>query len=1027
MKATRRGRIAIVSTCSLSVLALLLCAALPVLPTSAAPAAQASAYFAEAVPGSLTIAHPAGCYWQLGYLRIDNPFPGLPVYGVTFDSDTDAGRVQASGQEGDANNIVGGAAADLSIGSLFWGYDNGTSAYDAFAASYTTRPVSAFPFASDHYFFGLEAGFCGSTTVHLTNFHLVYYGVRPDDNPLGAPLTFSFDAIADNYIESYTPAANHDTDGLQIGDRIAGGGVQPSRALIQFNTSLVPPTAQIISASLFLTSSLTQFGTGDRDLDLYLLNTPWNETDSNWTDRRIEFDPGLGFNVARNWVTAGADTTDRLTPSRATFTADESTGVRYGVDVTEDVRSIVSGENPNYGWVIVDRNEEDNFLRAFYDSENADHTLRPELQITFADPGGAVDANRLHDGSFEEGSPDWEYSVGGRRIDDLESSASNFIAAPCSTHYAVIDGGFDSVNQRPTAITQRFYWPGGNAFFHMYARSNPDDLHAYQLFVVASRVDGTEPDVSLATPASYNFPPSDWLSINNTFSLSPGFYDLLIGVEGGSNGKPDIAIDDITLTLDQYMSYCAGIGGPSRTPYPSPTSTVTRTGTNTATAGASPTRTPTPNGSSTATATSTPGRALPGNCDFESGTNGWSGTDYTIALAGGPIGPRFADVAANGNISQLFGWFAPGGTAYFTFWIGPGSYGSVRVRNIQTGQVRTLYTPAAPATWELKTASQNLPVGVYRFEALGGGYGIKLDGVSISTNTFSYCGSSGGPITPTSGPTSFVTATSSPTPNASLSPTPSRTSSRTPTAANTVTPFPTNTPRPPNTAQPTNTQPATATQPAPQQTATAQGTDVPTYTPQPTYTPYPTTTPYATPPQQPPPGPGAECVPPGSGDIPGWMAYQQCQSLSFFSWSPTNTAQIQTWPTLAAGREPFSTMNQAGQFASDMQQLIGSTDWESTGSDYGSGAPDPIVFLHAAQGILTGNFQFGQLTYTFNENCNLLAASIIGPFITRGICIWLNLLCALGLLTWFQWLSNAVVIIVTAVYVKKNWIDKAMV
>jgi hypothetical protein len=77
-----------------------------------------------------------------------------------------------------------------------------------------------------------------------------------------------------------------------------------------------------------------------------------------------------------------------------------------------------------------------------------------------------------------------------------------------------------------------------------------------------------------------------------------------------------------------------------------------------------------------------------------------------------------------------------------------------------------------------------------------------------------------------------------------------------------------------------------------------------------------------------------------------------------------------------------------------------------------------------AQGILLGNITLSYNgTYTFDGNCSLTASSIIGPYITRALCIMLNLLCATGLLTWFEWISNATMIILTGMYLKRNWID----
>jgi hypothetical protein len=132
------------------------------------------------------------------------------------------------------------------------------------------------------------------------------------------------------------------------------------------------------------------------------------------------------------------------------------------------------------------------------------------------------------------------------------------------------------------------------------------------------------------------------------------------------------------------------------------------------------------------------------------------------------------------------------------------------------------------------------------------------------------------------------------------------------------------------------------------------------------------------------------------------------------------------WGTMAAGHEPFGTVNQTTGMLGEMGTLISSTDWESTGASCSEMAPDPADILRGAQGILMGQFAWTDTTYTFQQECNLLAEAIIGPFIAKAICVLLNLLCATGLLQWFEWMSNVILILVFVVYIKRSWIDKAL-
>lgn len=670
--------------------------------------------------------------------------------------------------------------------------------------------------------------------------------------------------------------------------------------------------------------------------------------------------------------------------------------------------------------------------------------------------GDVPDIIGLQNGSFESPSLNpWEVhggqlAAGSDGLQPLTGPAecgfSYFDFRPSfyqESNLEIIDG--QAVN-RPqwrenAGLAQRFYWPGGTAYFSAWVKR--------------SSVDGTDVGVKLTevttnydVPVGFSFASGtgsglasspDWLQITQTTSgpLPAGYYDLEISSGYEQHGSrvyvsdaPDLPnrsrfhfyIDDITLSDTGYTSNCTN--GLTNTPSP------TRTQTPTATASPTGTRTETP----TATATSGPLSAW-ANCGFESGSNGWTGTNWTVQLAGGPTGPSYAQVNSGGNLRQSFSW--TGGTVYYTFWIGPGSYGTVRLRDLINGSFTTLYIAVNPPAWARQTLNTpSLAAGSYALEFTPNTSSpLKVDGVIVSKNGYQYCGPniSGTASTPTSGPTSFITATSTKTPAVTntASPTSSLTPSRTAFATNTQ--AATYTPQPTNTQPATSTLPATATRSSAQQTSTAQGTSVatntpyPTYTAAATYTPYPTGTPFATPPQQPPAG-SQDCVAPQSGDVAGWLAYQQCQAFAYVSWSPTNTAQLIALPTMAAGHEPFSTINQTGQFLANLNGLISGTDWSSTGSSCGNLSPDPSVFLHAAQGILMGDIQLNNSgAYTFDGNCSLLASAIIGPYISRAICIMLNLLCATGLLTWFQWLSNAIVILLFVAYFKKNWIDKAIV
>ena len=882
------------------------------------------------------------------------------------------------------------------------------------------------------------SGSAGTVYAGWHNFHgrtfsgtIDVYYIDTDPEGAGQLTTYEFNANADNWLNSDQPGTNYGSAvyfGAGDACLIFPLGDCSSTGIIRFNIDLIPASAEVISATLRLYTTGDSYGSGNRTFDAFLLKSEWNESESNWDDRLIEFDEGLQLLVSRPWATAGAGALERVLPSTSSASVPFTGDSLVEFDVSEDVRKIVTAQQINHGWVLEDRTLADGFMRFFHSSESLTDAFRPVLEIEFLPHDDAVDANWLQDGSFEEGSPEWTYNSGvSNRISNLSPSSLNVGPAACGDFYSVIDGGYNVGLNRFEALSQRFYWPGGTAFFHAYVRRHTLTGIA-NLVIALNRIDGTTPPGAIYS--SFLLGGLEWVPVNTTLAgLEVGWYDLEIGDGYNSaDGEPSFDIDDITIALNQTMTYCQGLGGPTRTPFPSPSGTPSATASPTRTAGPSPTRTNTPGVSPTPTGTSTSAPATNfSNCNFEAGSSGWSGTGWTLGLAGGPIGPQHAIIT--GTAYQSFNW-SQSGVVYVSYWIGPGSYGAVRLRHLATGQVVTLQTIAGSANqWTLTTRTATLgPTGTWRIEFSGQSptAPIRVDGVMVARYGFSYCGSPGGPITPTSGPTSFVSPTASNTANATWTVTPSRTPSRTPAPAPSNTSAPSSTPVPSLTMPPTNTQIPTNTQLAAEQTSTAQGTTVPTYTPYPTFTPLPTYTPYATPPPQPPPAPGAPCVAPASGDVASWMEYGRCQSLSFVSWSPTNTAQILAMSTQAAGHEPFSTINQTGQFVADVQSLIGSADWNSTGASCSSALPDPVAIMRSAQGILTGNFAWGTGEYTLDENCNLPASAIVGPFITRALCIMLNLLCATGLLTWFQWLSNAIVVFMFAIYMKKNWIDSGV-
>lgn len=658
------------------------------------------------------------------------------------------------------------------------------------------------------------------------------------------------------------------------------------------------------------------------------------------------------------------------------------------------------------------------------------------------------DLSWIEDGNFDEpqnSQEPWEWLNAQQRTNGTNGGGAqpNAIAF-CGTHMAEVQPNYEKhytsdsdiwpTWKHVSSLTQRFYWPGGTGYFQ--ARIMPASLLGASVRVTIVKVENVYGPPFGWTPVNGYVAQSGNTTTWNTYrvatSLSAGWYDIdfyetsyddqLVAdfPDPESDDSAAYFVDDVTLSLDAYSQYCDSQYGPTRTPFPTGSRTPTPTRTLTPTSGASP----------TPSATGTGAPATFANCNFEGGSAGWNGSGMSVQLAGGPVGPQYGQTT--GTLYQTFNWSTPG-FAFFTYWVGPGSQGSVRVRNIVTQISITLSTHSNPAVWQLRQAAASLNPGTYAIEAVVSSSGLaprmKLDGVMVSRNTYSYCGSGGSAVTPTSGPTSYVTPTASNTlqytrtPSNTPTSTPSRTPFATGTAQATYTPRPTDTPQPTNTSQPTNTQEP------PEQTATAQGTDVPTFTPQPTFTPYPTYTPYPTatfyspPPEQPEPNFYADCIRPQNADPGAWTEYSTCYALSWFSWSDINTNEITNYSATAQAKEPFGTISEVGMTLGDFRDLWDSYDWDDTG--LADEEADTSDFSQPASGILLGQLDLNNTSNDYTIVCNLKLDDVLGPNVTIAVCFVWGMLKAVGFLSWIQLLWDVLMVWLLVIYIQKAWIAKA--
>lgn len=672
-------------------------------------------------------------------------------------------------------------------------------------------------------------------------------------------------------------------------------------------------------------------------------------------------------------------------------------------------------------------------------------------------------ATGLQNGNFDLPSMDpWQVLTGKRRsagpgaqppTGPLFCGQSYFEVDPnfyASTDTYVINGQVTHEWRELPALIQRFYWPGGTAYFHSEVRAS--SAQGIQVGVRLTQVTtGFDIPVGMeifARDGQGLASTQDWQALDQATSgpLPAGFYDLVFSTGYGFHDSPiytsEVAdlnadqsyiyyLDDVTISGGSYTSGC--VNGATLTPSPTRTNTATATRTPTGTF-AAPTNTSGPAGAWS-------------NCAFESGSNGWVGNQFNIQLAGGPIGPSYAQVNSGGLLRQYFSWV--GGTGYFTFWVGPGSYGKVQIRNLYTGTVNSIYVAANPLSWQLQKATvAYLPGGSYALEVVPNiGSSFKIDGVMVGANNFQYCGSSisGTAVTPTPGPTSFITATVTNTRPATVT--------SAPTLTPTQTRVPTSTPVPGIYQQLTQaaaqnaTNSAILTSQANQQntaianvtstanaTSYAQATEIGSInqtleaitTQQATQQqggggqPQPTTMP--NPPDQPPMGSDTPCERPDNPlALANWIDYGVCRVAWFFTWHQEDSALLQQTIDDITTHEPFASFKSIGDALGELKGLLLETNWDENvlcpNMDF-----SPMNFLQRTSDLLNGHLDIspGQVYPNIDTDCTMAVEAIVGPYIKRGMCVGLHLMCYTGITAIIQYTLNIIVVLTFIMYMKEK-------
>lgn len=550
-------------------------------------------------------------------------------------------------------------------------------------------------------------------------------------------------------------------------------------------------------------------------------------------------------------------------------------------------------------------------------------------------------------------------------------------------------------------IRQRFTWPGGHLYFKYTAKGMPEggwDRNVHALIYITN----------LTTFTQYvlrddMLPPEYVTRVGSVVNVPAGVYNFYIVLGSGNAPGDAFVIDNVAVSQSLLDGEACSPVVPATTVTPTPSSgTATVTGT--------------PQG--------VPGPNLIENCGFEQGEMGWRWQTSKSYVIYGPSNYSHAEPDAPlPGVSQSFFW--PGGPMFVRYQ--SNSPHNVYIRHRFTNQTYMINAgDQTAAGWITYQGTTYVPGGSYDIylHRPAGAWPVQYDNISVSEGNYSSC-QSGANFTPTPPATATTTATPTMWPTSTQ-----RATSTVMAGTSTSTPRPTNTPFPTFTTVPTLAETIT---PRPYSTFTPYPTYTqrPTYTPLPTYTPNgegtiePSATPTGTLAPQPPPDYYSDCQRPDTGDAAGWIEYNRCLTLSFFTWSPKAEATIIAMPTLVSGKEPFGTINEFKDTQDRMKELVDSYDW-NTGMPGTSDSPDPSIFLNPGPDNpwFSGQIEFTQGTGTpISTECTARITAVLGPYLSAGYCWLVNFMQEKGITPWLQLLVNLSALGFLAAYLIRKWID----
>ncbi len=146
----------------------------------------------------------------------------------------------------------------------------------------------------------------------------------------------------------------------------------------QFDLSVIPKSARIVSAQLTLTIELDR-SSNARDVKIYRVLRDWVESQVTWAQ----------WTTGNNWTLGGCSGSgtdfDSTVWGTLNLGATESGAQTWSLSATE-LNKMVSGVYPNYGWLIAaDTQSNDGYF--YYTSSAATAGNRPKLVVNYISGG----------------------------------------------------------------------------------------------------------------------------------------------------------------------------------------------------------------------------------------------------------------------------------------------------------------------------------------------------------------------------------------------------------------------------------------------------------------------------------------------------------------------------------------------------------------------------------------------------------------------------------------------------------------